>query len=108
MLAGELATAASAGRQIAIVVFDDGYYNALRIYQQGIYQRLAGVTLNNPDFLALASAYGAPAWRVAALDDLAPALRAALNTPGLALVDIAIDPLPLPDRYERRLEQMTR
>jgi acetolactate synthase I/II/III large subunit len=106
MMLGEMATAAALGRQLLIVIFDDGYYNALRIYQDGLYGRQTGVRLENPDFALIARAYGAHAQRVASLDELVPAVSRALTEPRLHVIDLAIDPGPLPDRYARRLKQM--
>jgi thiamine pyrophosphate-dependent acetolactate synthase large subunit-like protein len=106
MLLGELATAAGLERQLTVVVYDDGYYNALRIYQDGLYGRQVGVKLRNPDFELLARAYGATAERVERIDDLRPAIQRAITANGLSILAIAIDPAPLPDRYARRLRQM--
>jgi thiamine pyrophosphate-dependent acetolactate synthase large subunit-like protein len=106
MMLGELATAAGLGRPLSVVVFEDGVYNALRIYQDGLYGRQVGVTLRNPDFIALARAYGALAERVQCVEDLRPALERSLAHPGPSLVAITIDPAPVPDRYARRLRQM--
>lgn len=96
MMLGELATAAGLARQVTVVVFEDGYYNALRIYQDGLYGRRVGVMLHNPDFMLLGRAYGAPVERVEEIGDLRAAVERA----------VAIDPAPLPDRYARRLRQM--
>lgn len=106
MTLGELATAAGLGRQLTVVIFEDGFYNALRIYQDGLYGRQTGVRLRNPDFEILGRAYGAYVERVEAIDALRAALHRALAAPGLSLLAVAIDPLPLPDRYARRLQQM--
>jgi thiamine pyrophosphate-dependent acetolactate synthase large subunit-like protein len=106
MMLGELATAAGLRRRLTIVIFEDGYYNALRIYQDGLYGRQVGVTLRNPDFVALTQAYGAHAERVQCVEDLRSALERSLAHHGLSLVTIAIDPAPVPNRYARRLEQM--
>jgi acetolactate synthase-1/2/3 large subunit len=103
---GELATAASLGRQLTVVIFDDGYYNALRIYQDGLYGRQVGVALRNPDFMLLGRAYGADVERVEDIGSLRRAVEHALATSKLSVISVAIDPAPLPDRYARRLQQM--
>lgn len=108
MALSELLTAVSLDINLPIVIFDDGLYNALRIYQDGLYGgRRMGTTLNNPDFLKLAAAVGAGAMRVERPDELEPALRQAQTARGVTLVDVAIDPRPLPTRYRKRLAQMT-
>jgi acetolactate synthase-1/2/3 large subunit len=104
----ELVTAAGLGVNLPVVVFDDGYYNALRIYQDGLFGgRRMGVQLNNPDFVKLAEAIGARGIRVEALEELEPALVAAREASGLTLVDVAIDYRPLPTRYANRVKAMT-
>ncbi len=107
MMLGELATAASVGRQLTVVIFEDGYYNALRIYQDGLYGRQVGVKLGNPDFVALAMAYGAHGERIDDIVDLREAVERSLRYSALSVIAVTIDPGPLPDRYRRRLEQMT-
>lgn len=107
MTVSELATAVDIRAPLVIVIFDDSHYNALRIYQDGLYNgRLIGVELRNPDFVALARAMGAEAVRVSEPADLAPALRWALENPGVTVVDVTVDHRPLPSRYERRVRQM--
>jgi thiamine pyrophosphate-dependent acetolactate synthase large subunit-like protein len=107
MTISEFATAVDIKAPLIVVVFDDAHYNALRIYQDGLYDgRLIGVKLNNPDFVALARAMGAEAVRVEQRDDLAPALRWALGNAGVTLVDVVVDHRPMPSRYERRVRQM--
>jgi acetolactate synthase-1/2/3 large subunit len=107
MTISEFATAVDIKAPLIVVVFDDAHYNALRIYQDGLYDgRLIGVKLNNPDFVALARAMGAEAVRVEQPDDLAPALRWALGNSGVTLVDVVVDHRPMPSRYERRVRQM--
>jgi thiamine pyrophosphate-dependent acetolactate synthase large subunit-like protein len=107
MTLGELGPAMHLGQPIVLVVFDDGHYNALRIYQDGVYGRRVGVELQNPDLCALAASYGASAVRVSDASALDAALRAGLrNASGLSVVVVAIDESFLPDRYARRIDQL--
>ena len=46
----------------------------------------------NPDFAAIARAYGIPSWSVADRESLVPALTEALAAPGAALVHCVVDP----------------
>jgi len=46
----------------------------------------------NPDFAAIARAYGIPSWSVADREGLVPALTEAFAEPGAALVHCAVDP----------------
>ena len=107
MSLGELGPAMRLGHPIVLVVFDDGHYNALRIYQDGVYGRRIGVALDNPDLCALAASYGASAVRVGDATALRHAMQAALGqTTGLSVVVIDIDESFLPDRYARRIDQL--
>jgi acetolactate synthase-1/2/3 large subunit len=107
MSLSELATAVDLGKPLIIVIFDDGYYNALKIYQDGLFNgRRIGVKLNNPEFVALARAMGAEAVEVSDPSDLVPALRWAQSNAGVTVVDVLTDERPLPNRYERRVQQM--
>jgi acetolactate synthase-1/2/3 large subunit len=80
MTGQELATATQygAGRLIGIVV-DNGTYGTIRMHQEREYpSRVSGTDLFNPDFAALARAYG---WRAETIDATAqfePAFAAAL------------------------------
>ena len=108
MALSELVTAVSLGINLPVVIFDDGLYNALCIYQDGLYGgRRMGTVLNNPDFVKLAEAIGAEAVRVERPEQLEPALLQARQAPGVTLVDVAIDSKPLPTRYRNRIRQMT-
>ncbi|MFN5048605.1 thiamine pyrophosphate-binding protein [Roseateles sp.] len=79
----ELATATGYGAQRLIsVVVDNGTYGTIRMHQEREYPgRVSGSDLFNPDFAALAQAYGWRAARVARTEDFEPALREALAHP---------------------------
>ncbi len=86
MTGQELATATGygagkgKGRLISIVV-DNGTYGTIRMHQEREYPgRVSGSDLFNPDFVALARAYGWRAARVEATDAFEPAFRVALET----------------------------
>lgn len=79
----ELATATGYGaRRLISVVVDNGTYGTIRMHQEREYPgRVSGSDLFNPDFAALAQAYGWRAARVARTEDFEPALREALAHP---------------------------
>jgi acetolactate synthase-1/2/3 large subunit len=80
MTGQEMATATGygAGRLISIVV-DNGTYGTIRMHQEREYPgRVSGSDLFNPDFAALARAYGWQAERVEATADFEPAFARAL------------------------------
>ena len=94
----ELATATGhgagrgAGKLISIVV-DNGSYGTIRMHQERAYPgRVSGSDLFNPDFAALAVAYGWRAQRVAATADFEPAFAAALAADRPTLLHLKLDP----------------
>ena len=61
----ELATACQAGAQPVILIVNNGIYGTIRAHQEREYPgRVSGTTMVNPDFSALARAYGFHAERV--------------------------------------------
>jgi acetolactate synthase-1/2/3 large subunit len=97
MTGQELATARQfgagqgAGKLISIVV-DNGSYGTIRMHQERAYpRRVAGSDLKNPDFAALARAYGWSSHRVERTDQFEPALRAALAGDGPTLIHVLLD-----------------
>jgi acetolactate synthase-1/2/3 large subunit len=80
MTGQELATATGYGaKKLISVVVDNGTYGTIRMHQEREYPgRVSGSDLFNPDFAALARAYGWQAERVEATAEFEPALRRAL------------------------------
>ncbi|HWE45820.1 MAG TPA: thiamine pyrophosphate-binding protein [Caulobacteraceae bacterium] len=65
MAAQELATAAMYGIAVIVVVIDNASYGSIRFHQEKYFpDRVIATDLVNPDFVALAKAYGAYAERV--------------------------------------------
>jgi len=95
----ELATAAQEGAAFLVVVMDNGQYGTIRMHQEREYPgRVSGTRLANPDFAALARAYGGHAETVRADADAAEAVERALKAvaDGLfALVHVVVDPAVL-------------
>ncbi|MBL8331225.1 MAG: thiamine pyrophosphate-binding protein [Rubrivivax sp.] len=90
----ELATATGygAGRLISIVV-DNGTYGTIRMHQEREYPgRVSGSDLFNPDFAALARAYGWNAWRIDRTEQFEPALTEALSAARPGLIHLKLDP----------------
>jgi len=98
MTGQELATArahgagAGPGKLISIVV-DNGTFGTIRMHQEREYPgRVSGSDLSaNPDFAALARAYGWHAARVVATGDFEPAFAAALTADGPTLIHLKLD-----------------
>jgi acetolactate synthase I/II/III large subunit len=88
----ELATAVQYGCDILALIIDNGGYGTIRMHQEREYPaRLSGTALTNPDFAALARAYGGWAERVEATADFAPALDRALAQKGVRLLHLVTD-----------------
>ena len=103
----ELATALQAGAQPIILLLNNGIYGTIRAHQERHYpERVSGTTMVNPDFVALAKAYGFHAERVATTADFAGAFERARASKTGALLDLEISPEALTPR--RTLSQMRR
>lgn len=88
----ELATAVSRGARLLVIVVDNANYGTIRMHQEREYpRRVSGTALANPDFAALARAYGGWAEVVERTEDFAPALARALEQPGLAMLHCKTD-----------------
>ena len=79
MTGQELATAVQYGAGVVIIVFNNSMFGTIRMHQERNYPgRVSGTTLHNPDFAALARAYGGHGEIVDETADFAPALARAL------------------------------
>ena len=75
----ELATAVQYKAGVVIIVFNNGMFGTIRMHQERDYPgRVSGTQLANPDFAALAVAYGAHGEVVNTTAEFAPALERAL------------------------------
>ena len=94
MTGQELATAIAHGAsKLVVIVVDNGTYGTIRMHQEREYPgRVSGSDLGNPDFAALARAYG---WfageRVSTTEGFEPALKAALGAGRPALIHLKLD-----------------
>lgn len=76
----ELATAVQYNAGIVIIVFNNGMYGTIRMHQEREFPaRVSGTDLHNPNFAALAQAYGAHGEQVLRTEDFAAALQRALS-----------------------------
>jgi len=88
----ELATAMARGVSLLILVVDNQSYGTIRMHQERDYPaRVTGTDLANPDFAALARAYGAWAETVERTEDFAPALARAQARRGVRLLHLKTD-----------------
>lgn len=92
----ELATAVQTGARVRFIVVNNGQYGTIRMHQQRHYPgRPLGTALRNPDFAALARAYGAWGETVRDASDFPAAFERALAEPGPALIELLTDPARL-------------
>jgi acetolactate synthase-1/2/3 large subunit len=89
----ELATAMQYQANIIIVVINNGIYATIRMHQEREYpHRVIGTDMINPDFVALAGAYGAHGELVVRTDDFEPAFERSKAAGKPALIEVRLDP----------------
>ena len=88
----ELATAARYDVDLLVIVVDNSSYGTIRMHQEREYpERITATDLKNPDFAALARAYGGWADTVETTAEFAPALDRALEQRGIRLLHCKIE-----------------
>jgi acetolactate synthase-1/2/3 large subunit len=93
MTGQELATAAQYEANIVCLVVNNGMYGTIRMHQEREFpERVWGTALRNPDFVALAKAYGAYGERVTTTEEFGPAFERALQAGRPALLELVIEP----------------
>ena len=86
----ELGTAMQEEVNPIILILNNGSYGTIRMHQERNFpSRVSGTDLVNPDFPALAGAYGFHGEKVTRTQDFAPALERALATNKGAVLDLA-------------------
>ena len=89
----ELATAVQYGAKSIIVLLNNGMFGTIRMHQEREYPRhQAGTELRNPDFAALARAYGYAGVKITRTDEFEAQLIAALERTQGTLIEVALDP----------------
>jgi acetolactate synthase-1/2/3 large subunit len=88
----ELATAFQYDADLLVIIADNGSYGTIRMHQEREYpKRISATELKNPDFAALARAYGGWAETVETTEQFAPALDEALERKGIRLLHCKTD-----------------
>ncbi|KUP94498.1 thiamine pyrophosphate-binding protein [Tritonibacter horizontis] len=96
MVVQEFAVACEQEAHVIVLVVDNGMYGTIRMHQQKHYPgRPSGTQLKNPDFAALARAYGGFGATVSATEDFGPALQAARDSGLPAILHLKLDPSAL-------------
>jgi acetolactate synthase I/II/III large subunit len=89
----ELATATQYGAKSIIVLLNNSMFGTIRMHQEREYpEHVAGTHLQNPDFAALARAYGYAGVRITHTHEFEPALVAALASEQGTLIEVMLDP----------------
>jgi len=89
----ELATAVKHGANAIFLVFNNGMYGTIRMHQERDHPgREVATSLTNPDFVALAKAYGAHGEAVSRTAEFGPAFERALAAGKPALIELRMDP----------------
>ncbi|MFD0666155.1 thiamine pyrophosphate-binding protein [Ramlibacter sp. MAHUQ-53] len=95
----ELATATQYGAKSIIVILNNGMLGTIRMHQEREYPTHVQATgLVNPDFVAMARAFGWAGERVERTGQFEPALRAALDRREGTVIEVMLDPEVLTTR----------
>jgi acetolactate synthase-1/2/3 large subunit len=93
MSSPELATAIQYDLPIVVLLVNNGMYATIRMHQERQFPgRVVGTDLENPDFPALARAYGAYGERVARTEDFEGAFERALASGKASVLELPVDP----------------
>ncbi len=89
----EIGTAVQQGVKTIFIVVNNGMYGTIRMHQETHYpKRKSGTDLHNPDFAALARAYGAHGETVTKTADFEAAFDRCRAAEGPSLIELGIEP----------------
>jgi acetolactate synthase-1/2/3 large subunit len=89
MTGTELATAVQRRSRLVIIVADNNSYGTIRQHQERSYPgRVIATDLANPDFAALAWAFGATGLSVRCVEEIEPALQIAVDCTGPVVIHV--------------------
>ena len=93
MTLNEMSTAVQWGAKPIVVVMNNGKYGTIRMHQEKHYPgRVSGSDLANPDYAALARAYGGYGELVTRTEDFGAAFRRACEWGTVAMIECRVDP----------------
>ncbi|MFT7114922.1 MAG: acetolactate synthase-1/2/3 large subunit [Rhodoferax sp.] len=87
----EMETAVRLKLDLVVLVLRDDAYGMIKWKQSEMGFDDFGLDYGNPDFVQYANSYGAHGHRVRSADNLIPKLEACFSTPGVHLVEVAVD-----------------
>jgi acetolactate synthase-1/2/3 large subunit/sulfoacetaldehyde acetyltransferase len=93
MTLGEIGTAVASGLHTVTVVMNNGCWGAEKAYQRDFFGgRYVGADPHNPDFAAVARAFGAHGVRVEDPGDIAAAVHEAFALDRPSVIEVPVDP----------------
>ncbi|NGM45726.1 thiamine pyrophosphate-binding protein [Rhodobacter sp. SGA-6-6] len=96
MTLNEMSTAMQHGAAVIVIVANNGRYGTIRMHQEREYPgRVSGTDLANPDYAALARAYGGHGETVERQEDFPAAFARAQAAGRLAVIELRLDPAML-------------
>lgn len=87
----EIETALRSETPFVILIWNDNQYGLINWKQKRRYGRPAYIDFKNPDFVKYAEAFGATGIRINAADELLPALKTALASNTVTVIDCPVD-----------------
>lgn len=89
----ELATCVEYNLPVKVMIINNGYLGMVRQWQEKLYDKhYCGTQISGPDFVKVAQAYGAKGIRVEKEEQIAPALKEAIEYNGPVFVDFIVEP----------------
>lgn len=89
----ELATLRQEGINVKVAIMNNGYLGMVRQWQQFFFEKNYSETpISGPDHIKLADAYGLKGLRVTKREEIASAVREAMETDGSVVIDFVIEP----------------
>ncbi len=89
----ELATLQQEGIALKVAIMNNGYLGMVRQWQQFFHSRNYSETpITGPNYVKLADAYGLKGMRVTRREDIAGAIKEAMETEGTVIIDFVIEP----------------
>ena len=99
MTGQEIATAFHHHVNPIILVFNNGMYGTIRMYQERVYpERISGTALTNPDFARFIESFGGHGEVVTTTDELVPAYKRASASKKPAIIEIRMNPEQVTNR----------
>jgi acetolactate synthase-1/2/3 large subunit len=87
----EIETAMRCKTPIVILIWNDSQYGLIKWKQERQYGRTAYIDFKNPDFVTYAKSFGAVGVRIETAEQLLPALKTALITDIVTVIDCPVD-----------------